>query len=165
MRVNKIDTKRETLFRNRLSYNYRLIYDIGCATGLRVSDIIKLEKKILAIKEPTITEQKTNKSKRIYIPKKLKEELKEYSKYNKRFIFESKSKCGHITRQAVFKHFKRIAKIIETKENIGTHTMRKNYACKLLKKGKNYKYIKDKLNHERLNDTLLYIIDGLSNNE
>lgn len=163
MRVNRIDTKQENLFRNRLTYHYRLIYDIGCATGLRVSDIIRLKKDILSIKEPTIIEQKTGKSKRIYIPKKLREELEEYSKHNKQFIFESRSKNGHISRQAVFKHFKRIAKIIEAKENIGTHTMRKNYACKLLKKGKEYKYIKNKLNHERLSDTLLYLIDGLEN--
>lgn len=163
MRVNKIDTKREYLFRNRLSYHYRLIYDIGCATGLRITDIITLKKDILTIKEPTITEQKTGKSKRIYIPKKLREELAEYSKYNKKYIFESRSKSGHITRQAVFKHFKRVARIIGTNQNIGTHTMRKNYACKLLKKGKEYKYIKNKLNHERLSDTLLYLLDGLEN--
>lgn len=165
MRVNKIDTKSENLFRDRLTYHYRLIYDIGCQTGLRISDIVRLPKSVLSIKEPTIKEQKTGKAKRIYIPKKLREQLIEYSKHNKKYIFESKSKSGHITRQAVFKHFKRIAKIIETKSNIGTHTMRKNYACKLLKKGKSYKYIKNKLNHERLNETLLYIIDGLEDHE
>lgn len=164
MRVSKIDSTKEVIFRKRLSYQYRLIYDIGCCTGLRVTDIITLEKDILKIKEPTIKEHKTGKSKRIYIPKKLKTELIEFSKDNKKYIFQSKSKTGHITRQAVFKHFKRIAKIVKSNKNIGTHTMRKNYACKLLKKGKNYKYIKSKLNHEKLSDTLLYLIDELGGN-
>jgi len=162
MRVSKISKAKEDIFRKRLAYQYRLIYDIGCATGLRVTDIISLKKDVLSIKEPTITEQKTGKSKRIYIPKKLREELIEFSKDNRVYIFQSKSRLGHLTRQAVFKHFKRIAEIVGTHENIGTHTMRKNYACKLLAKGKNFKYIKTKLNHERLSDTLLYLIDGIS---
>lgn len=164
MRVSKIDSTKEEIFRNRLSYQYRLIYDIGCHTGLRVTDIITLKKDILKIKEPTIKEHKTGKSKRIYIPKKLKTELIEFSKDNKTYIFQSKSRTGHITRQAVFKHFKRIAKIVKSSHNIGTHTMRKNYACKLLAKGKNYKYIKSKLNHEKLSDTLLYLLDEMGGN-
>lgn len=161
MRVEKINKAKEDIFRKRLSYQYRLIYDIGCQTGLRISDIVRMKKSILQIKEPTIIEQKTGKSKRIYIPKKLRQELIEYSKNNKTYIFQSKSKSGHLTRQAVFKHFKRIAHIIETDQNIGTHTMRKNYACKLLAKGKTFKYIKTKLNHEKLSDTLLYLIDEM----
>ena len=62
MRVYAIDkkTERET-FEKRLNYNFRLIYQVGCATGLRVTDILSLEKKILEKKEPTIREKKNGK--------------------------------------------------------------------------------------------------------
>lgn len=165
MRVYSIGEKTKE-FENRLNYNYKLIYKVGCTTGLRISDIIKLEKSALKIERPTIKEQKTGKSKRIYIPRKLRKELQEYCKNNAKYVFESQiSKTGHITRQAVFKHFKRIADELGIPQNIGTHTMRKNYAKKLLLKHKSYKYIKNKLNHDNLQDTLLYLIDEVTENE
>jgi integrase len=160
MRVyNIVDEEKKAYFEAMLNYEYKLIYRLGCSTGLRISDIVKMKKDRLDIKEPTIIEQKTGKKKRIYIPKALREELKRYSKQNKKYIFESaNSSSGHITRQAVWKHFKKCAKRAGIEENIGTHTMRKNHAQKLLKKGKGYKYIKNKLNHTSLADTLLYLI-------
>lgn len=163
MRVYSIDEKYEDRFIKRLNYNYRLIYSVGCCTGLRISDIVTLKKDILNKREPTIREQKTGKSKRIYIPQKLKKELLEFSQYHKEYIFESTSKSGHITRQAVHKHFKKIAKEIRAQENIGTHSMRKKYALKQFNKGKSYNYIKNKLNHDHLNDTLIYLMEGEKN--
>ena len=161
MRVYAIDKKNEReMFERRLNYNFRLVYQIGCATGLRVTDILCMEKKILEKKEPTIREKKTGKSKRIYIPKKLKNELIEFSKNNDRYIFESKaSKTGHITRQAVWKHYKKVAKAMNIQINIGTHTMRKNKVYQLMQKGKSLKYIKNELNHTNLSDTLLYMMN------
>lgn len=159
MRVYKIDKEKEEIFIKRLNYNYKLIYLLGCATGLRISDIVQMKKKVLEIKEPTIREQKTGKPKRIYIPVKLRNELKEYSKYNKEYIFESRSKTGHITRQAVHKHFKKVAEELRINKNIGTHSMRKKYAEKQLKKGKSYTFVQNKLNHDHLADTLLYLME------
>lgn len=159
MRVYGIDNKLEReQFKARLNYNFRLIYELGTATGLRVTDIVEMKKTALKIKEPTIKERKTGKSKRIYIPKKLRDQLIEYSKKNKEYIFESHSQTGHITRQAVWKHFKSKAKEIGIEINIGTHTMRKNKVYNLMEKGKDYKYIKNKLNHDNLADTLLYML-------
>lgn len=158
MRVYNIDKENKEKFCRNLDRKYQLIFRVGCSTGLRISDIVKLEKKILSIREPTIREQKTGKAKRIYIPKKLRDELVEYSKHNNRYIFESASSdSGHITRQAVWKHFKIISKKLNIETNIGTHTMRKNHANALLCKGKSYTYIKNKLNHNNLSDTLLYL--------
>lgn len=158
MRVYSIDKAKEEQFVKRLNYNYKLIYFLGCATGLRITDIVSLKKDILDKKEPTIKEQKTGKSKRIYIPVSLRKELKQFSSYNKKYIFESKSTSGHITRQAVHKHFKKIAAEIKADENIGTHSMRKRYALRLYDKGKSFKYIQGKLNHKNLSDSLLYLI-------
>ena len=141
----------------RLQGPHNLIFEIGLTTGLRISDIVALEKDILKIKEPTIRERKTGKSKRIYINKKLKAELLEYSKNNDKYIFETNSKSGHITRQAVHKAFKKASKEASIKKNISTHTMRKTYAIRMLRKDKGLKYVKDKLNHNAVADTLLYL--------
>lgn len=163
MITNKIDPKIVALFRSKLNKKHRLIFEIGEATGLRVSDIISLTKADLQKEKPTIKEKKTGKSKRIYIPKKTKADLEELSKQSKnQFIFYSKtSESGHITRQAVWKAFKRASKKCKTAGNISPHSTRKDYACKLLKKGKKFTYIQGKLNHANVNDTLRYLLDDL----
>lgn len=158
MRVENFGTYAEK-FERYLNYEYKLIYQLGCSTGLRISDIVAMTKDKLEIERPTIKEQKTQKSKRIYIPKKLREELIEFSAKHDKYIFESKSKTGHITRQAVHKYFKRVAERLDIPKNIGTHSMRKTYARKLILKHKNYKYVQSKLNHETLSETLLYVLD------
>ena len=167
MRTNKLNTEIVAKFLRRLNYNHELICRIGLSTGLRISDILRLTIDQINIEKPTIKEMKTGKSKRIYIPKKLREELKVYHAHNSHneYIFYSKSKSGHISRQAVWKAFKRASKSLNLKENIAPHSTRKSYACKLLKKGKNYKYIKTKLNHTNMTDTLLYLLDLLNEKE
>lgn len=150
----------EDTFYNYLNMPYRLIYKLGTVTGLRISDIIAMKKTVLEIKEPTIKEQKTGKSRRIYIPKKLRAELKQYANNNtSEFIFEGYGKSGHITRQSVHKAFKHAAERSNINLNIATHAMRKKYARTLYEKGKNLKYIQNKLNHKSISDTLLYLTD------
>ena len=160
MRTNKFDNYIVSEFRKKLNEKHKLIFDVGCKTGLRISDIIRLEKKHLLVEKPTIKEMKTGKSKRLYFPKKIREQLTIFAnKSNNNFIFDSKSKSGHISRQAVFKAFKRASAELGLNANIGTHSMRKTYACTLFEKGKNYKYIKTKLNHSHASDTLVYLLD------
>lgn len=144
---------------------YKEIWEIGNATGLRISDIIKLKVKILSKGKPTITEQKTGKKKRIYIPKKTKEALIKMTegKAPEDYIFSSSSESGHLTRQAVFKAFKKAGKNV--KYNIGTHTMRQNYAMRMKEKNKGLKYVQGKLNHASLGETLLYLQKGAEENE
>lgn len=142
------------------------IYIIGAHNGLRVSDVIGLKVKHLRVQKPTIREKKTGKSKRIYIPKRTREELIDRSERrsdsDNDYIFQSKkNRKQHISRQAVWKAF-RTAENIAAKNgkqiNVGTHSMRKAYAQKLLRKGKSYDDIRKKLNHAQYGDTLRYLI-------
>lgn len=154
MRVYSIKNDEE--FKNKLSNKMKLIYDIGCSTGLRISDIVKLKKNILNIKEPTIKEQKTGKSKRIYIKKDIRKKLITLAEKSKNeYIFYSKAKSGHISRQAVWKAFKVSATKNKIKTNTGTQSMRKKYAHKLRTKH-NLKYIQNKLNHDNILTSLIY---------
>ena len=139
---------------------YKEIYQIGVATGLRISDIITLKYNQLDIEKPTIKEQKTGKPKRIYIPRAIRKKLKQKQgrKKGDSFVFASRSKTGHITRQAVWKAFKIAAERAKADCNVGTHTMRKNYAIRQLNKHKGLKYVQSHLNHEHLADTPLYLI-------
>lgn len=133
-----------------LKGDMKYIYLIGAATGLRVSDILSLKVKQLHIGKPTIREQKTGKSKRIYIPAEVKRALIERA--DKRgdkdtdYVFKSPTDSKKpLSRQAVWKAFKVAENKIEgTKKDVGTHSMRKAYAKKLLRKGKNTKKYKRK---------------------
>lgn len=159
MRVHSLEEKEQEQLYKYLSYKMRIIYQLGCKTGLRISDIIKLQKRILNIKEPTIKEQKTGKSKRFYLSKDVRLELKKIAeKSPNEYIFGTKNKQGYITRQAVYKAFKKAAAKADIKTNIGTHSMRKNYALKIANKH-NLKYVQNKLNHDNLNNTLIYALD------
>lgn len=141
------------------------IYLIGESTGLRVSDILTLKVKHLKIKSPTIKEKKTGKSKRIYIPaatrRKLLARAEARGDSDNDFIFQSpKNPQRPISRQAVWKAFERAEKKISGKKiNVGSHSMRKAYANKLLRKGKSYKEIQKKMNHSDLGETLRYLIN------
>jgi site-specific recombinase XerD len=167
MRTNKLNSEIVAQFLQRLNYKHELVCRVGLATGLRISDILRLTINQVKIEKPTIKEKKTGKSKRIYIPKKLREELKQFharTSHNE-YIFYSESESGHISRQAVWKDFKKASENLHIKGNIAPHSTRKSYACKLLMKGKNYTYIKDKLNHSNITDTLLYVLDLLNEKE
>lgn len=139
---------------------YNLIWEIGNATGIRITDIITLKVRQLKIEKPTIREKKTGKSKRIRIPSKTRRRLLELTRGEKPedFIFQGKNgKTGHLTRQAVFKAYKKAAIRAGTERNIGTHTMRKNYALKQFHRG-GLVYVKNKLNHDNLSETALYLL-------
>lgn len=156
MRVYQIENDKE--FRRFLPPKYEVIYDLGVATGLRISDIISLKKSALTIEKPTIIEQKTKKSNRIYIPKDLRRKLEKIAAASDtEYIFGSISRSGHISRQCVYKQFKKAARAAEIKR-VGTHSMRKKYAKKQAKKG--LAHAQKKLNHSNIAETALYTIEG-----
>lgn len=136
------------------------IYTIGTHNGLRISDVLNLKVRALKIKQPTVREIKTGKRKRIYIPAKTRRKLIEkcVGKKDTEYIFTNNSTGKPYTRQAVWKAFKAAEMKTGNGISVGTHSMRKAYAQKLMRKGKSYKEIQAKLNHEQLGDTLRYLI-------
>lgn len=138
------------------------IYTIGAHNGLRISDVLRLQVQHVRAYRPTIREQKTGKAKRLYIPSKLRQQLiaTTEDKQPSDWLFPSPNDpTKPISRQAVYKAFRRAERKRGGTKHIGTHTMRKNYAQKLLRKGASLKRIQAKLNHRYLSDTLRYVTD------
>ena len=160
MRVFALDELDKKNFLKYLNFKTKVVYELGATTGLRISDIVRLKKEVLNIKEPTITEKKTGKSKRFYIKSEIRKALSEIAKdsQNEFIFYSATAKSGHISRQSVWKAFKHAQKCACLNTNIGTQSMRKAYAKKI-KKTHNYKYLQTKLNHDNVLTSMLYCMD------
>lgn len=151
IRVDILTEKECQAVRNALHGQYRIIFDIGRTTGLRVSDILKLKKSQLARTCFTVREQKTNKSRRIYMSSRIRRIYKDYK--------TDDSKAFTVSRTSVWRAFKRAGLQCGIKKNIGTHTMRKSYAVHHTQRYGLYDTQK-RLNHTHINDTINYTISN-----
>lgn len=124
----------------------RLACEISLATGLRINDVLALKTEQIKQQRFTVREEKTGKTRAIYLPKELHERALTCS--GKHFVFEGR--CNgkvHRTRQAVFKDLKRVSKLFGIKENVAPHSLRKIYAVEEYKKHGNLKRVQKLLNH------------------
>lgn len=152
----------ELLLTALMPANRRAI-EVSEVTGLRIGDVLSLPTVLLARGQRfTVREQKTGKSKRVYIPRGLYGELMAHA--GARYVFEGRTGAGkHRTRQAVFKDLKRVAKLyrvdgVPLKENIAPHTARKVYAVEMFEKYGSMKKVAELLNHENEAVTMLYAL-------
>lgn len=133
----------------------RLACEISLATGLRINDVLALKTEQIKQQRFTVREEKTGKTRAIYLPKELHERALTCS--GKHFVFEGR--CNgkvHRTRQAVFKDLKRVSKLFGIKENVAPHSLRKIYAVEEYKKHGNLKRVQKLLNHSSEAVTQLY---------
>ena len=131
---------------------------LSLCTGLRIGDVLSLETKNLK-QRCTITEQKTGKRRRIYIPVGLYTEL--LSIAGRKYVFEGRLDWQkHRTRAAVWKDLKRVARLCRIhgeaiKANISPHSARKIYAVEQMRHS-NIKHVQKLLMHENEAVTMLY---------
>lgn len=133
----------------------RLACEISLATGLRINDVLALKPDQVQKQRFTVREEKTGKTRAIYLPKELQDRALTCS--GKHFVFEGR--CNgktHRTRQAVFKDLKRVAKLFGVKENVAPHSLRKIYAVEEYQKHGNLKRVQKLLNHSNEAVTQLY---------
>lgn len=142
----------------------RLVCEISEATGLRVGDVLALPTaKLEQGQRFTIREQKTGKTRRVYLPRDLHERAVQMAGH--RFVFEGRlDGRRHRTRQAVYKDLMRAASLFRVKEHISPHTCRKVWAVNAYKEsGGDLKRVQKLLNHESEAVTMLYAMaDQLS---
>lgn len=141
----------------------RLALQLSLATGLRISDCLALRTDVLKrSNRPTITEKKTHKHRRVYIPQELRDRLlKQAGRF---FVFEGRlDERRPRTRAAVYKDLRRVAKLYRLdgkpiRRNIAPHSARKIYAVQDYHAHHDMKRVQRLLNHSDEAVTMLYAL-------
>lgn len=135
----------------------RLACEISAATGLRLGDVLAMTRQQVEQGQRfTIHEQKTGKTRKVYIPKDLHARALQMAGH--RFVFEGRlSGKKHRTRQAVYKDLMRAAALFRLKEHISPHTCRKVWAVNAYRNsGGDLRRVQKLLNHESEAVTVIY---------
>ena len=87
-----------------------LALEVSMATGLRIGDVLAITRQQAARQRFTVTEEKTGKHRRVYLPRKLSERL--FEQAGRFFAFEGRNDPKkHRTRAAVYKDLRRVARL------------------------------------------------------
>lgn len=145
-----------------LSPENRLACEVSLATGLRIGDVLALKPQILLKKRFTIREQKTGKTRVVYLPANLRARCFDIA--GQHFIFEGRLDGRKArTRQAVYKDLRRAARAFRCEKHISPHSLRKAYAVEEYAKCGDLKKVQKLLNHSSEAVTLLYAMAHIVN--
>lgn len=142
----------------------RLACQLSLHTGLRISDVLSIRTDQLTSRRITIREAKTGKSRRIYIPQRLLDRMREQA--GNIWVWpNTRDPERHRTRQAVWMDVRRAARAMRARPNIAPHTMRKVYAVRRYQAAHgDLAAVQRALNHSDPAVTLLYALaDQLRN--
>lgn len=137
----------------------RLAIETSMVTGLRIGDVLGLRTAQLS-QRMTVTEAKTHKRRRVYIPAELLDALlRQAGRY---FVFPGRlDERQHRSRQAVYKDLRRVAALYRVDgrriaEHISPHTARKVYAVKAYRAKGSIAKVRELLQHTDEAVTYLY---------
>ena len=154
----------EDYLANRSKRN-RLLFVLGCNSGLRVSDILALDVKDVRDKTHIeLTEKKTGKSKRFPINNKLKKLITDFikDKEDDEPLFLSQKQM-RLDRSQVYRILNNACKAVGIDVNIGTHSMRKSFGYHHYNQFKDVAMLQMIFNHSSPQITLRYI--GINQDE
>ena len=143
-----------------------LLFIVGINTGLRISDLIKLQVQDILNSDRTlkthieIIEQKTKKKKRFRLNQIWAEELYQYIKNMdiKDYIFKSRNGVNKpITRVRAYDLLNETARKVGIEDKIGTHTLRKTFGYWFYQRTKDVAILQEIFNHSSPSITLQYI--------
>jgi len=141
------------------SYRDYFLFTVGINTGLRISDILKLQVRDVRDRTHiTIKEQKTGKGKRLKINTALRSIIDEYitGMDDEDYLFPSRKGSGPIGRVQAYKVLNTAARKVGLDE-IGTHTLRKTFGYHFYQKTRDVAQLQEILNHSAPSVTLRYI--------
>ncbi|MGN0014147.1 MAG: tyrosine-type recombinase/integrase [Candidatus Gastranaerophilaceae bacterium] len=146
---NKNIIKKIELYLRTQNERNLLLFCLGLNSGLRISDILRLN--ISDVKNKAfieIREKKTGKYKKFPINEKLKRMFKCYikSRNENEPLFKTKYN-NRMDRITAYKIIKEACKEVGIKENIGTHTMRKTFGYFHYKQFKDVVLLQKIFNH------------------
>ena len=162
----------EVYLKNTNFRNYGL-FKTQLNTGLRISDVVKLKyDDFFNIDDNlrthlNLVEQKTKKTRRIFINKDLKQVILDLVDYfslsSGDYIFKSRKGINKpITTTQAHRIYKNIGEIFNLK-NFNSHSIRKTFCYKIYQKNKDINLIMAIMNHSSTAVTLRYI--GITNND
>ena len=131
----------------------RLVMRVILHTGLRISDVLALRPADLAPRA-WIVEQKTGKRRLVGFPADLLADLRKNA--GKIWVFPGRNPEKHRSRQAVWCDVKRAAAAFRMPQNVGTHSGRKVYAVRLLRKYGDIAQVQRLLRHSSPAVTAVY---------
>lgn len=139
-----------------LTPDNRAVCQVALHTGLRVGDILALRQEQLA-RCFWVTEQKTGKRRQVGLPDWLIEDIKSRAG-DSPWAFPGRDPDKPRTRQAVWKDLKRVQRAFRMPLNLGTHSMRKDYAVDLMRKYGDIERVRRALNHSDASVTAIYAL-------
>lgn len=144
---------------------YRLLWMIGCETGLRVSDILHIRANIPPDGMLSIRERKTHKMRHIMLSPQLiayiavhtnrhRLSRSDYLVFSRNYL-----RSKPLSRSQAYRILRREGAAVGL-YNIGTHGMRKTYARALYRDTGDIVAVQHALNHRYITTTLIYLTDG-----
>lgn len=174
MRINEVKTMEfvqpirdkkliEKVKNNLLQNGYRdyLLFICGINTGLRISDLLKLQ--VYDVVDKThleFRETKTGKNKRFYINPILRESFDIFVQNMslQEYLFQSrKGDNKPLTRVQAYRIINDAVKKTGIKDKIGTHTLRKTFGYHHYQQFKDIAVLQDIFNHSSPSITMRYI--------
>ncbi len=145
---------------------FGLLWRIGVHSGLRISDLLKLRPKDFKGRRLTLKEQKSSKRKTIIFDRDFVRDIRKYAADNH---LRPDDYLFYRSRQWLNKHMSRQwARIVISRaaekiglSDIGTHSMRKIYACNIYRATGSLDAVQASLNHTKQETTLDYLRDVL----
>lgn len=135
------------------------IWVLGMNSGLRVSDIVRLNvSDVVNRTHISIIEKKTNKVKTFYINDKLKKVLKDFTKdrdFNEPLFLGKQGK--RLNRTQVYRFIVKICKENGIQAHVATHTLRRSFGYHHYQQFKDAVVLQKIFNHSSQRITLMYI--------
>lgn len=142
-----------------MNSKHKLMVSLAYAGGLRVSEIINLKVKDIALNELTIHLKgaKGDRDRITIFPEKLKYDIANVisGKQGNDFIFASE-RSGKLTERTAQKIFENALKKSGVAKNATFHSLRHSFATHLLENGVDVRYVQELLGHQNIRTTQIY---------
>lgn len=131
--------------------HHKLSFLFGFESGLRISEVLKLESRDIDLKEKRILirQGKGGKDRIVSLPKHFREE---YLK-----MLPISNKCGERALEKAFKSSCRRASLLEKKPTLHFHSLRHGFASHLANKGMPINLLRDLMGHSNISTTNIYL--------
>ncbi len=153
-------TKEEIKFMINVTSNikHKLILKLLYGCGLRVSEIINLQKEDINFNEKLIHIKlaKEKKDRFVKIPDSIYAELESYCKLSSEKILFPSNRSGKLTKKTIGKIVENAAKKTQIKKEVYPHLLRHSFATHLLEAGTDLRVIQKLLGHSDIKTTQIY---------